>query len=70
MKAVKFATQLDEAVLDRLRTFASAEDRSISRIVNEAVAAYLERMEVRPAVRQAIDEVLDQHDDLLARLAR
>jgi predicted transcriptional regulator len=70
VKATKFATQLDEAVLERLRRFASEQDRSISRVVNDAVAAYLDRAEVRPAFRQAMDEVLDEHRDLLERLAR
>lgn len=70
MKATKFATQLDEAVIERLRRFAKEQDRSISRIVNEAVATYLDRAEVRPAVRRAMDEVLDEHRELLERLAR
>lgn len=70
MKQTKFATQLDDAVLKRLRQFARDEDRSISRIVTEAVSAYLDRAAVRPVVRRAIDDVLDEHAELLERLAR
>ena len=70
MKATKFATQLDEAVLRRLRRFARENDRSISRIVGEAVAEYLDRAEVRPAFCRAADEVLDENRELLERLAR
>ena len=70
VKQTKFATQMDDAVLKRLRQFARAEDRSISRIVSDAVAEYLDRAAVRPAVRRAIDEVLDENAELLARLAK
>lgn len=70
MKSTKFATQLDEAVLRRLRRFARDQDRSISRIVSEAVAEYLDRAEVRPAFRRAADEVLEENRELLERLAR
>lgn len=70
VKATKFATQIDEAVLRRLRRFAREQDRSISRIVSEAVAAYLDRAEVRPAFRRAVEEVLDENRELLERLAQ
>jgi uncharacterized membrane protein YheB (UPF0754 family) len=70
MKAKKFATQLDESVLKELRLFVSQNDRSISSVVNEAVADYLSRAKVRPAFRSAMDEVLDEHADLLKRLAK
>jgi predicted transcriptional regulator len=70
VKATKFATQLDEAVLRRLRKFAREHDHSISRIVNDAVADYLDRAEVRPAFRRAADDVLEENRELLERLAR
>jgi predicted transcriptional regulator len=70
VKPAKFATQIDAAVLRRLRRFAREQDRSISRIVSEAVAAYLDRAEVRPAFRRAMDEVLDDNAELLERLAK
>ena len=70
VKAKKFATQLDPVVLGRLRRFARQEDRSISRVVNDAVAEYLDRSEVRPVFRRAMDQVLDEHGELLERLAR
>jgi hypothetical protein len=70
MKATKFATQLDEANLAELRAYAKNSGRSISSIVNEAVGEYLHRAQLRPAFRTAMDEVLDEHADLLNRLAR
>ena len=70
MKATKFATQLDEATLAELRAYAKSSGRSISSIVNEAVGDYLGRAQLRPAFRNAMKEVLDEHADLLSRLAR
>jgi predicted transcriptional regulator len=70
MKAKKFATQIDEKVLKDLKSFAKSTDRSISGIVSEAVAEYLGRAKVRPAFRKAMDEVLDDHAELLRRLAK
>jgi predicted transcriptional regulator len=70
MKPVKFATQLDARVADELRSFAAETDRSISKVVNEAVAEYLAKYRVRPAFRAAIDEVITEHAELLGRLAK
>lgn len=70
MKAVKFATQVDEKVLKDLKKLAAESDRSISGIVNEALAEYLGRYRVRPAFRSAMAEVLDENAELLKRLAK
>ncbi len=70
MKAKKFATQIDEKVLADLKSYASHTDRSISSVVSEAVAEYIHRSRVRPAYRSAMDEVLDEHAELLMRLAK
>ncbi len=69
-KAEKFASQLDGELLKSLRQHAEASGRSISTLLDEAVREYLERVRVRPAFRAAMDEVLDEHDELLRRLAR
>ncbi len=70
MKAKKFATQIDEKVLKELRSYADQSDRSISNIVSEAVSEYLGRIKLRPAFRSAMNEVLDEHAELLKRLAK
>jgi hypothetical protein len=70
MKATKFATQLDETTLAELRAYSKSTGRSISSVVNEAVSEYLGRSQLRPAFRSAMDEILDDHADLLSRLAR
>lgn len=66
----KFSTKLNKGVLARLRDYAESSDRSISAIVSEAVAEYLARIEVRPAFRNAVDEVIRDHEELLKELAR
>lgn len=70
MKAIKFATQIDEKVLKDLKSYVNETDRSISSVVTEAVAEYLQRSKLRPAFRSAMDEVLDEHEELLTRLAK
>lgn len=70
MKAKKFATQIDEAVLKDLKAFAKKTERSISRVVTEAVKEYIAKAQVRPAFKSAMDEVLDDHAELLKRLAK
>lgn len=70
MKPVKFATQIDEKVLKDLKKFASQEDRSISHVVSQAVEEYLVRAKVRPAFKNAMKEILDEHSELLSRLAK
>jgi hypothetical protein len=69
-KAEKFASQMDRELLQSLRQHAEASGRSISTLLDEAVREYLERVHVRPAFRSAMDEILDEHDELLQRLAR
>jgi len=70
MKLVKFATQVDEKVLKELRAVAKETGKSISRLVTEALATHIQRVRIRPVFRRAMDAVLDEHDELLRRLAR
>jgi hypothetical protein len=70
MQYTKFATQIDENVLRELRAYAATADRSISKIVSEAVAEYLQRVQIRPAFVKAMNEVLEEDADLLRRLAK
>ncbi len=70
MKAIKFATQIDEKVLKDLKSYVNETDRSISSVVSDAVAEYLQRSKMRPAFRSAMDEILNEHEELLTRLAK
>jgi hypothetical protein len=70
MAMQKFATQIDEEVLAEVRATAKATGQSISKLVEDALVEHLRRVRVRPAFRQAMSDVLDEHDELLKRLAR
>ena len=70
MKQKKFATQIEESTLEDLRAYAKSTGRSISGVVTEAVGEYLNRASVRPAFRSAMSEVLEDHAELLNRLAK
>ena len=70
MAKVKFASLVDAKVLKDLRSYAAASERSISSLVSEALAEYLAKVSVRPAFHHAMDETLQEHEDLLRRLAK
>lgn len=70
MASVKFSSKMDSEVLEDLRAHAEREGRTLSGVLSEAAAEYLQRAATRPVFRQAMDEVLDEHAELLERLAR
>lgn len=67
---VKFSSKMDARVLKGLRAHAAREGRTLSAVLTAAAAQYLERATLRPAFRTAAREVLDDHAELLERLAR
>ena len=70
MKQSKFSTLVTESVLSELKQYAEDSGKSISWVVNEAVAEYLARSRIRPAFLSSMDRVLDKHADLMSRLAK
>lgn len=69
----KFATQMDSRLLKDLRDYAKAEGRQIQSVLEEAVEAFLKEKRgyvMRPDVRAAYEESLEQFDDLYKRLAQ
>lgn len=68
--SVKFSSKMDARVLKNLKAHAEREGRTLSTVLTTAAAEYLERAAVRPAFRKASAEVLDDHGELLERLAR
>jgi hypothetical protein len=61
---------MDKEVLAELREYAKETNKQISTILTEAVSSHLRSVRIRPAFRQAMDEVLEENSDLLERLAR
>jgi hypothetical protein len=70
MGAVKFSSKMDAKKLRELRAVAKESGRTLSSVLEEAAAQYLEHARVRPAFRKAAMRVLDRNAELLARLAR
>ena len=70
MPLKKFSTQIDPKVLKELKAYAQQTDKSISNIVSDAVREYIAKAHVRPAFRSAMNEVLEEHAELLRRLAK
>ena len=68
--AVKFSSKMDAKVLKVLRAHAEQQGRTLSSVLTTAAEQYLQRAAVRPAFRKAAREVLDDHAELLQRLAR
>ncbi len=67
---VKFSSKMDREVLDALRAHAAETSRTLSSILTEAAASYLAEARLRPAFRDAAANVLDEHAELMQRLAK
>jgi hypothetical protein len=68
--SVKFSSKMDAKVLRGLRAHAEREGRTLSAVLTAAAEQYLQRAALRPAFRAAAREVLEEHAELLDRLAR
>ncbi|MFW5877031.1 MAG: CopG family transcriptional regulator [Myxococcota bacterium] len=68
--SVKFSSKMRPEVLEALRKHAAESDRTLASVLNDAAEQYLARARVRPAFRQAAEQVMDEHAELLERLAR
>lgn len=69
----KFATQMDAQLLQELRDYAKSEGRQIQAVLEDAVRALLKEKQgyvMRPDVKAAYEESLEQFDDLYKRLAQ
>ena len=67
---VKFSSKMEKKVLEELRSYAAESKKNISVVLNEAVAQYLARARVRPVFVDAASEVMDEHQELLEKLAK
>lgn len=66
----KFSSKMRPEVLDELRKHATESGRTLASVLDEAAEQYLARERVRPAFREAAEQVMDEHAELLERLAR
>lgn len=69
----KFATQMNAALLERLRSYAKSEGRQIQAILEDAVEAFLKDKQgyvMDPKVKAAHEHVLKKYDKVFEALAK
>lgn len=67
---VKFSAQIDREVLEQLREHAAETGRTLAWVLTQAASEYLERARLRPAFVSAAEEIINDHAELLERLAK
>jgi len=70
MPTIKISSKVDPAVWDDLRALASESNQSISGVLNEAIAEYVQRRRVRPLVLEALEKSIAKNRRLGELLAR
>jgi predicted transcriptional regulator len=66
----KLGSQMDAEVLRRLREHAAKTGQTLAWLLTQSTKEYLDRQQLRPAFVEEADAVLDEHAELLDRLAR
>ncbi len=66
----KYSSTMPPELLEALRRHAAESGRTLASVIAEASEEYLARARVRPAFREAVESVMDEHAELLERLAR
>jgi predicted DNA-binding protein len=69
-ETVKFSSKMRPEMLEAMRAHAAEAGRTVASVLDEAVEQYLARERVRPAFRDAAEQVMSEHAELLERLAR
>ena len=69
-ESLKFSSKMARDVLEALRDYAERNDRTVAGVLTEAVRSYLARVQLRPAFIDAATDVMDEHEELLRRLAK
>ena len=70
MPAVKISSKVDEGVWDDLKRRAEESHQSISGVLTEAIAEYVQRRRVRPEVMDALKQSIAANERLGELLAR
>jgi predicted transcriptional regulator len=70
MATVKISSKVDPRVWDELRQLASESNQSISGVLNEAIAEYVQRRRVRPVVLAALEKSIVKNRRLGELLGR
>ena len=70
MTTVKVSSQVEERTWEDLKALATESQQSISGVLTEAIAEYVQRRRVRPEVRSALVKSIDRNRELGEMLAK
>jgi predicted transcriptional regulator len=70
MATVKVSSQVEERTWEDLKALASESQQSISGVLTEAIAEYVQRRRVRPEVRSGLAKSIDTNRKLGEMLAK
>jgi predicted transcriptional regulator len=70
MAAIKISSKVEEEVWADLKALAAESHQNVSGLLTEAIAEYLRRRRVRPAVLQHLEDSIDRNETLGELLAR
>ena len=70
MPTIKVSSQVEEKTWEELKALDAESQQSISGVLTEAIAEYIQRRRVRPEVRAALTNSINDNRRLGALLAR
>jgi predicted transcriptional regulator len=70
MTAIKISSKVEEEAWADLKALAAESHQNVSGLLTEAIAEYVRRRRVRPAVLRHLDDSIDRNETLGELLAR
>jgi predicted transcriptional regulator len=70
MTKIKISSKVEQREWEALQSIASESQQSISGLLPEAVADYVRKRRLRPAVLSHLEDSIDANEELGRRLAR
>ena len=70
MAKIKISSKVEQREWEALQSIASESQQSISGLLSEAVADYVRKRRLRPAVLSHLEDSIDTNEELGRRLAR
>ena len=70
MAKIKISSKVEQREWEALQSIASESQQSISGLLSEAVADYIRKRRLRPAVLSHLEDSMDANEELGRRLAR
>jgi len=70
MSTIKVSSKVEETTWKELKSLAEESQQSISGVLTEAIAEYVQRRRIRPEVEEALKDSIDENRQLGELLAR